>query len=84
MCWLCWEAATNESLRLEFPDRRENIGNFSEDAPFPRSNPWKSEVSPDEFPTIWNREFFVTNSEACRASCESFAASGLGIAESAF
>jgi len=30
MWWLCWEAAANESLPVEFPDHRENTGNFIE------------------------------------------------------
>lgn len=34
----------------QFPDQRENTGNFLQEAPSPRSNPLDTEVVWDEFP----------------------------------
>ena len=59
LCWLCREAVANVSLSVEFPDQRENTGNFAQNAPSPVSNPLKSEVCLNEFPAYETGNFLA-------------------------
>jgi len=61
--WLCWEAAENGSLPGEFPDSRENTGNFTEIGKSRTLGASTHKALLVEFPTRRNREYTDANSE---------------------
>jgi len=56
--WLCWEATANASPLSEFPDPRENTGNFRRKAAPRLHKPIETRDFFGRIPGNRNREFF--------------------------
>jgi hypothetical protein len=61
--WLCCEAAANESQRGNFPDSRENTGNFGRNSPPLSREPIEERWVFERIPYTWNREISLANRE---------------------
>ena len=68
--WLWWEAAANASPLANFPDKRENTGNFCRNAPHRLHKPVETRRFFGRIPCNRNREFFGANRERRRANSE--------------
>jgi hypothetical protein len=68
--WLWWEAAANASPLANFPDNRENTGNFCRNAPHRLHKPVETRRFFGRIPCNRNREFFGANRERRRANSE--------------